>query len=117
MVRKSTHYMNLYPAPFLAIKTGVKTVEMRLNDEKREKIEQGDYIIFTNNETKEELLVRVEKRVVYPSFRELYSEYDKISIGYKKDEIANPNDMLIYYTEEKIKKYGALALELSLVHK
>ena len=109
--------MNLYPASFLAIKTGVKTVEMRLNDEKREKIKQGDYIVFTNTETKEELLVIVEKRVVYPSFRELYSEHDKISIGYKKDEVANPDDMLAYYTEENIKKYGALALEVSPVHK
>ena len=43
-----THEMKLYPAPFDSIKSGRKTVEMRLNDEKRQLIKIGDRIRFVN---------------------------------------------------------------------
>ena len=109
-----TYRMNLNPGPFEAIKNGRKTVEMRLNEEKRRFIDKGDYILFVNTETKEELHVKVQGRAEYPDFHELYANYDKVSIGYKEDEIASPDDMLEYYPPEKIKKYGALAILISL---
>ena len=31
----------------------------------------------------------------------------------KEDEIANPDDMLLYYTREDIEKYGVVGLELA----
>ena len=40
--------MKLHPAPFEMIKSGKKTIELRLYDEKRRKIKVGDEIIFTN---------------------------------------------------------------------
>ena len=43
-----THHMNLWDDSFQAIKEGWKTVEMRLNDEKRSIISIGDIIEFTN---------------------------------------------------------------------
>lgn len=110
-----THDMNLHPAPFEAIKSRSKTVEMRLNDEKRQLINIGDLIRFTNVESGEELLVRVMDRRVYKSFDELYKFYDKVSIGYMPDEDAYPDDMLLYYTKERIEKYGALALVIEVV--
>lgn len=105
-----TYRMNLNPRPFEAVKSGRKTVEMRLNDERRRYIDAGDYILFVHTETKEELHVKVKGRAEYPSFRELYKHHDKVSIGYLEDEIADPSDMLEYYTEEQIKKYGVLAI-------
>ena len=105
-----TYMMNLNPRPFEAIKSGRKTVEMRLNDERRRNIDEGDNIIFVNTETKEELHVRVKGREEYPSFRELYANHDKTAIGYDEKDVADPSDMLEYYTEEKIKVHGALAL-------
>jgi ASC-1-like (ASCH) protein len=44
--------MNLYPEAFELIENGNKKVEMRLNDEKRQKVTIGDLIIFTNTKTK-----------------------------------------------------------------
>ncbi|MDY0407970.1 DUF3850 domain-containing protein [Paracerasibacillus soli] len=41
------HKMSLYIAPFQSIKSGRKTVEVRLNDEKRRKVNIGDTIEFT----------------------------------------------------------------------
>ena len=110
-----THEMNLNPEPFESIKSGRKNVEMRLNDERRKGIKKGDYIRFTHTETGEELLVRVEDKIAYSDFAELYAAHDKTTIGYGADDVAHPGDMLKYYTEEKIREYGALAIVISLV--
>lgn len=110
-----TYEMNLNPDPFESIKSGRKNVEMRLNDEKRQPIKKGDFICFTHTESGEKLLVRVEDKLVYRDFEELYAHHDKTAIGYTADETAHPDDMLAYYTKEKIKQYGALAIVVSLV--
>ena len=107
--------MNLWNDSFLSIKSSVKTVEMRLNDEKRSLVSSGDTIIFTNVDTKEEIIVRVIKTVVYKDFFELYCHYNKLEIGYREDEINDPLDMYRYYSKEKIDKYGALAIEIKLI--
>ena len=41
-----THIMNLESSAFLKIANGNKTIELRLNDEKRQKINIGDQIEF-----------------------------------------------------------------------
>ena len=38
--------------------------------------------------------------------------YKKTDIGYKDDEVANPDDMLSYYSIEDIRKYGVVAIEI-----
>ena len=48
-----THRMNLYNDSFNMIKNGYKTIEMRLNDEKRQTIKIGDTIEFINTQTNE----------------------------------------------------------------
>ena len=42
------YQINLQPGPFQAIKNKEKTIEMRLNDERRKPIQIGDYILFIN---------------------------------------------------------------------
>ena len=56
-----THEMKLQEVPFKMIKKGIKTIEMRLYDEKRKKISIGDSIHFTNVVTGEVLQARVIK--------------------------------------------------------
>lgn len=109
------HKMNLWNDSFISIKSGVKTVEMRLNDEKRSLIHCGDTIIFTNVDTKEEIFVKVIKTVLYKDFYELYKHYNKFEIGYTENEINDPADMYQYYPKDKIEKYGALAIEIMLI--
>ena len=40
------HIMKLKRAPFDKIRNGSKTIELRLNDEKRQKVNIGDFIEF-----------------------------------------------------------------------
>ena len=44
------HNMKLNPSPFEKIRTGSKTIELRLYDEKRRAISVGDTITFVNTE-------------------------------------------------------------------
>ena len=112
-----THYMNLWDDSFQAIKEGWKTVEMRLNDEKRAAISVGDVIEFTNTTTQENISCKVKNIYKYVDFHELYQNHNKLSIGYKEDENANPDDMLLYYTKEQIAKYGVVGIELDILNK
>ena len=75
------HQMKLWNDSFIAIKNQTKTIEMRLNDEKRSKIIVGDIIEFTNTSTLEKLKVKVDKIYKYDNFKQLYSNHNKISIG------------------------------------
>ena len=109
------HQMKLWNDSFLAIKNKTKTIEMRLNDEKRSKIKIGDIIEFTNTMTYESLMVKVIKIYKYDSFEQLYKHHDKISIGYKEDEVADSNDMLMYYKKDEIQKYGVLGIKVLIL--
>ena len=72
------HNMNLNNRPFKSIKEGTKTIELRLNDEKRSLLKVGDEIEFTNRDTNEKLSVDIINLHKYPSFKELYKHFNKI---------------------------------------
>ena len=97
------HEMRLNDKPFNSILNGSKTIELRLYDEKRRKIKIGDYIEFTNLFNGNKLKVKVINLHIFNNFEELFNKFDKKLLGYTDDEIANPNDMLKYYTEEEQK--------------
>lgn len=111
----NTHYMKLWDAPFNAIKSGCKTIEMRLNDEKRSTIKINDVIIFTNISTGDKIKTKVLNLYKYKTFKELYNNHDKISIGYKQNETANFEDMYNYYSKKDIDKYGTVGIEVRVV--
>lgn len=108
------HKMNLNAEPFNSIKNGYKTIEMRLYDEKRRLINTGDFIEFTNKITNENISVKVIKLHLFNNFEELYKKFDKISLGYKENDIANSNDMNVYYSNEEQEKYGVVGIEIKL---
>ena len=107
--------MNLSEVPFGLLKIGHKTIEMRLNKEGRDKITRGDFIVFTNQKSGEKLEVKVLSVSKFSSFDELYKAFPKEKLGYKKGEVADPKDMLIYYKRQDIDALGVLAIEVELV--
>ena len=109
------HNMKLKEAPFEAIAKGTKTIEMRLYDEKRRKVNVGDIIEFTNMVSGEKIDVQVVTLHIYPSFEDLYNKFDKVSLGYEPHEIALYTDMEQYYLTTEIKKYGVVGIEIRLV--
>ncbi len=109
------HKMNLNDSPFNKIKSGSKTIELRLNDEKRRLLNVGDTIEFTNRNSFETLLVEIINLYKYENFEELYKDFDKISLGYEEDEEKNYIDMEKYYSKEEQKKYGVLGIHMKVI--
>lgn len=109
---KKGHILNLHDSPYKAIENGCKTIEMRLNEKKRQCLKAGDYIQFKNRTTEETMIVQIISVSRYSSFDELYNNYDKIELGYESNQEANPNDMGQYYSKEKMAKYGVLAIKI-----
>ena len=110
----TTHNMKLQPSPFEMIKSGKKTIELRLYDEKRKLIKPGDAIIFTNVSTGEELKKTVLKLHLFESFAELYNSLPLLKCGYTEDDVENadPADMEQYYSREEQAKCGVVGIEL-----
>ncbi|MBQ9072031.1 MAG: ASCH domain-containing protein [Bacilli bacterium] len=104
--------MRLHNEPFNYIKTGTKTIEMRLYDDKRRLIKIGDIIEFSNRVTDEKLDAKVVNLYTFNNFNELYKNFNKVCLGYNEDEVANPNDMNQYYSKVEQDKYGVIAIEI-----
>lgn len=111
---KTVHTMNLHSFPFEKIKSGEKTIELRLFDEKRQKIKTGDKIVFTNNATGETLTKTVVKLHRFDTFEDLYKALPLLQCGYTAEDIhtAHPSDMEAYYSVEQQQEYGVVGIEL-----
>ena len=109
--------MKLNPAPFRLIGQGIKTIELRLNDEKRQKIQVGDEIEFVNTDDNSlKLLACVTAIHKFASFEQLYKRLPLLQCGYTHHDIATakPEDMDVYYSKERQAKYGVLGIEISI---
>jgi ASC-1-like (ASCH) protein len=112
------HYMNLHSLPFEMIAARKKTIELRLLDEKRQKIAVGDCLVFTNTTEPERQLRCVVRRLHrFTNFAELYATLPLDQCGYLPEELADarPEDMDLYYPPEKQKQYGVVGIELERI--
>lgn len=109
-----THYMKLNSLPFLQIKSGKKTIELRLWDEKRREIKNDDIIVFTCTDGGEQIQARVLMLHRFPDFEALYKALPLDKCGYSPSEAATAShtDMEAYYTKEQISTYGVVGIEL-----
>ena len=99
--------MNLHNAPFEMIRSGRKTIELRIYDEKRRLISIGDEIKFVSlSDPTISLNCRVIALHKFDSFEDLYVSLPLLQCGYTENDIltASPNDMDVYYSKEKQKK-------------
>ena len=112
-----TNYMHLNKDPFEKIRSGKKTIELRLYDEKRQKVSIGDMIVFDNLS---EPGVTISAGVIgiyrFDRFDDLYKSLPLQKCGYSDDEVktASPDDMLRYYSAEEQRKYGVVGIEIEL---
>lgn len=108
------HKMQLNKQPFETIKSGNKKIELRLFDDKTKLINIGDGIEFVNRVSNEKIITKVLKLYKYDNFFELYKQFDKISLGYGKDDYADSKDIKMYYSKEEQAKYGVVGIEIEL---
>lgn len=114
------HKMQLNKSPFYLIKNGNKTIELRLFDEKRQKINVGDEIVFnlkSENATTANDFIRVNVIALhkFKDFIELYNSLPLDKCGYTDITIASASDMNEYYSREEQLQYGVVGIEFECI--
>ncbi len=113
-----SHEMHLDEEPFEKIKSGKKVIEVRLFDEKRQKVRIGDKIRFIkspdNNETIKIKVIGLSKA---NSLYDLYSSFEISQFGHPEHYTVEDQvkDKRKIYPEEKEKRFGVLGIHLRLV--
>ncbi|MCM3711374.1 ASCH domain-containing protein [Sporosarcina luteola] len=106
--------MGLYGEYFNAIREGKKTVEVRLNDERRRGIKVGDSIEFIKvPEGNETLKVQVTDLRKYDTFEQMYEDIpfrDFDCEGWSMRDMVEGTYEI--YTPEQEKQWGTLAITI-----
>lgn len=109
--------MNLHPTYFNLIKNKEKTLEGRLNDEKRQNFNVGDTITFYKEPEKVETMKAIIlDKFIYNDFDEMANNLDKKDLGFSnstKEEMVNVYRTI--YTTEDEKKYGVAIFKIKVV--
>jgi len=109
--------MKLNPSPFEKIQTGKKIIEIRLFDEKRQKVKLGDTIEFIENETKNILRVKVTALLLYPKFEDLVNDFSLDYFGFDIDDDKETfiQSMYTIYSNEEEDMYAVLGIKIKLL--
>lgn len=109
----TNHHLHLHPEPFELIRSGNKTVESRLFDDKRRAYRIGDELIFTNRASGETISTTVIKLHRASSFSELFLN-EEASRKFGSDSLDKLLENIeIYYSKDDQQKYGVLGIEFT----
>lgn len=107
--------MKLSDVPFSMIEDGRKTIESRLFDSKRQKVQLGDELIFSHlNDPSRTVSTKVVGLLRYASFRDMFSHNDPRKFGGRgANELTE--QILAYYSVEDQQRYGVLGIEIERI--
>ena len=105
--------MKLIKTAFDKISNGSKTIEIRVYDEKRQKLGVGDKITFALLPTKTKKITKtVTGLCISRSFVDLFKVIDSKKAGWENPKSTEEmvEDMRKFYSEEEEKQYGVVAI-------
>lgn len=108
--------MHLQQIRFAQIATGIKTIEVRINDAKRQKLAVGDTIKFINNKYPNKTITKtIENVIKYTSLIELFQNIPLSEAGYGVgiSSEAAAHDTSQYYNLDEERQFGVVAIFLS----
>lgn len=105
--------VHLHKEIFDIVKNGVKDVEVRLNDSKRQKLKVGDKLIFVSRaDDLDRIEAKVKKLVYFKDFIEVTKHYEMKRIYLEDTTLDGYLELMNkFYSEEAQKEYGVLAIE------
>lgn len=111
------HILKLQQKYFDYINNGTKRIELRLYDEKRQKINIGDTIIF-QKEPELEIIMKVKVIGIlrYNTFEDLFKDFDIEMLADRsmsKQELLNVLEE--FYTPEKQEQYGVVGIRIEII--
>lgn len=106
--------MKLQHKYFDYIKNGTKCIEIRLYDEKRQKINLGDTIEFSDMaDPDNKINLKVRGLLRYQTFDDLFTDFDIAMLADKSmTKPALKQALEEFYTPDKQSKYGVLGIRL-----
>ena len=109
-----THHMNLNPFPLEKMLSGEKRVEIRIFDEKRQKIRIGDFVEFTSTEDEHhKVKIKVKALLNYPTFSDLVDDMPSDYFAHKDKDVLKKR-IYRFYTKSQEEKYGVLGIKFDL---
>lgn len=110
----NVHQMKLAKEPFEKIANGKKIIESRLFDEKRQLINIGDEIEFSQNDNlREKVKTKVKALYRYDSFENLFSDFPPEYFGGDSKE-ALFEEISRFYPKEEQQKYEVVGIRIEL---
>jgi ASC-1-like (ASCH) protein len=116
------HYLSVIEPYFSLIKQGIKTIELRLNDEKRQSMNIGDFIVIERNDKNsnlnncenEKISAKIIELIKADNFFELRKIIDIKEAGFENTE--NLIQILnSFYSQKRQKKHGVLGIRIRLI--
>ncbi|MFA4954435.1 MAG: ASCH domain-containing protein [Patescibacteria group bacterium] len=107
--------MKLQPGPFAAIKAGTKSIESRLYDEKRQRLQLGDEITFRNMaDLNEAVTVKVIELLKYPTFSGLFAAFPPSEFGGESSQALEDRIYSVYSKADEA-KFGVLGIRIEMM--
>jgi len=108
--------MRLEPRSFDLLKCRSKTIDLRVLDEKRAKIKEGDAVYFIKDCQHTQLLKAIVTKIErFPSFEEAFTALDDTALGYRGYTMLDFLDrMYTIYSDVKEFELGVVAFHLEL---
>ncbi len=106
------HKLNVKEKYYNMLKSGIKTIELRLFDEKRRAIKVGDFIEFSNvSDVDDKFTAKVINLHRADNFTELCGNIDCRSAGFStKEELVRVLEE--FYSLDRQKEFGVLGIEI-----
>ncbi|HRH26392.1 MAG TPA: ASCH domain-containing protein [Candidatus Paceibacterota bacterium] len=103
--------MKLQSEPFIKIKNGSKSIEIRLNDEKRQLLKVGDDIEFSLlSDPTQTVKTKVLELLKYKTFKDLFNAFPFEVFGSETKE--DLNGIYQYYSTEEESRWGVLGIRV-----
>ncbi len=115
------HTMRLHPAPIAKLRARTKTIEMRVNDEKRRLIQVDDTILFTSRaNANDTLLTKVVGVHRFDTFSAMVQAFTPVQMGYEGEDLRKlveegDHGMHPFYPPEEEQQYGVVGIEVCVL--
>jgi ASC-1-like (ASCH) protein len=111
---KTVHPMGLRTSHFNQIKTGVKIIESRLLDEKRQRIQIGDEILFSlANDSSQQIRTEVIGLSKHATFSDLFDALPNAHFGSTDKKYLM--GIYEYYSKEDEARYGVVGIIVKII--
>ncbi|KKT78165.1 MAG: hypothetical protein UW75_C0048G0007 [Parcubacteria group bacterium GW2011_GWF2_44_8] len=113
LTKMNTHTLHLNSSPFNKILRGRKTIESRLNDDKRRGFAVGDQLIFINRENGAEIQSTITALHHFTTFTDLFSNLPKEKFADESPEVLL-QEINQFYSIEDEKHWGVVGIEFKI---